>query len=447
LSATKNSISNFITKLAIYPIGFISSIIVARILGPQDRGVYVYILLLTSFLLPILTFGIGSGIIYLISCKTYLPKNVLFTVFLMGFIFGLGISGAIFLLWKFETLGETGKNIELIDLMFLLASVLTNSVFFFISRLLMGDSKFASLNWLSIIQGFANPILLLFLVWIMDLRLHGATSSFFLINLILCFSILIYAFRMYKSDLVLNVPFIKESFRYGIKGWFGDMAGRANLRFDQVILAAAVSPTAIGIYSVAVLLVELIWIIPDAIGPVLFNKIAAEKNIDQRVEITNKMNRTLIGISVILGILLALAAYFIILPFGYGSEYKDVIVPLIILIPGSILFIVAKVVTKLLSGSGNIASTSKAMVVGSVLTILFYIVLIPKFGIVGAAIGSSLGYASVSLACLYQYNKYHKVQWTDLFTFKQSDVTWIKEILFNYIDKLKLKSGFQLQKK
>lgn len=437
MSATKNTLSNFVTKLAIYPIGFISSVIVARILGPEDRGIYTYLLLLTSFLLPILTFGIGGGINYYISSKENKPDSVFVTVLIASLFFGFLITGIIFILWYFQKLGATGNRIQLLDLLLLLGAVISNTVFFFVSRMLTGDSKFTALNWLTIAQGLINPILLLILVWIFGLGLHGASASLFAINTMICIASLIFAIKSYNIHFGLDWQFIKKSFRYGIKGWLGDMAVRANLRLDQILLGAAVNASALGVYSVAVMLVELIWIIPDAIGPVLFNKIAAEKDINERINLTNKINRILIGLSFIVGILLFLATYYIVLPYGYGAAYDGVIVPLVLMIPGSILFIIAKVITKLLSGSGKIGATSTAMVVGSVMTIVFYLILIPKYGLIGAALGSSLGYISVSLACIYQYNKYYGRQFRNLFSITLADVQWLKSIASPYTSKLK----------
>lgn len=437
MSATKNTLSNFVTKLAVYPIGFISSVIVARILGPEDRGIYTYLLLLTSFLLPILTFGIGGGITYYISSKENKPDAVFVTVFLTSIFFGFLITGIIFILWYFQKLGATGNRIQLLDLLLLLGAVVSNTVFFFVSRMLTGDSKFTALNWLTIAQGLINPVLLLILVWIFGLGLHGASASLFAINTIICIASLVFAVRSYNLYFGLDLQFIKKSFRYGIKGWLGDMAVRANLRLDQILLGAAVSASALGIYSVAVMLVELIWIIPDAIGPVLFNKIAAEKDINERINLTNKINRILIGLSVVIGVLLFIGTYFIILPYGYGKAYDGVVMPLLLMIPGSILFIIAKVITKLLSGSGKIGATSTAMVIGSLMTILFYFLLIPRYGLIGAALGSSLGYISVSLACIYQYNKHFGIQIKNLFAITLADIHWLKTIATPFTSKLK----------
>lgn len=436
MSATKSSLGNFATKLAIYPIGFFSSIIVARILGPEDRGIYTYLLLLTSFIFPIFTFGLTSGIIYFISSKEYVAKDIWYTVFMTALFFGLSISCLLTLLWHFKVLGETAKSIGGFEFFMLIGSIMTSSIFYFISRMLTGDSKFAGLNWLTIVQGLLNPILLLCLVWVLDLKIKGASLSIFLMNLICGILIIIYSLKLYQPVLDFNREFIKKSFSYGLKGWLGDMAVRANIRLDQVILGAVASPALLGIYGISVLLVELIWVIPDSIGPVLFNRIAAEQDPKERINITIKMNRTLLYISTFVGLGLALVSYYIIIPLGYGQAYSGAIVPLLILIPGSVLFIIAKVTTKLLSGSGHIAATSTAMVVGSTITIILYFILIPKYDIIGAALASSLGYVAVSAACLYQYHKHFRKDLSSLFLFRMDDFIWIKTILFSQVKKL-----------
>jgi len=266
MTAVKNTFSNIITKLAIYPISFISSVVVARILGPSDRGIYSYILLAISFVVPIFSLGIGGGITFMVSSKKYTPRQVGYSTFLIGLTLGILLCGLFFIGWYWNLLGNIGNNLSLFELFVLLGSLIFNSIYFMISRILFGDSRFVTMNWITVFQGLLNPVFLLTFVWILALGLDGAAMSLLLINLVTVIFGIYFFFTQYSPLLTFNYIFFKESFSYGFKGWFGDMAIRANVRLDQVILASVGSSAILGIYSISVLLVELLWILPDALG-------------------------------------------------------------------------------------------------------------------------------------------------------------------------------------
>ncbi|HMU04497.1 MAG TPA: oligosaccharide flippase family protein, partial [Saprospiraceae bacterium] len=174
MSAKKHIISNLITKLAIYPISFISSVVVARILGPEDRGVYAYLLLIVSFVIPIFSLGVGGGITYMVSSKKYSPKESGFSAFTIGLTLGVLLSFILYLGWYLKILGITGNNLSFFELVILLISLIFSATYFMISRILFGDSKFIEMNWITILQGLLNPIFLITFVWILALGINGA---------------------------------------------------------------------------------------------------------------------------------------------------------------------------------------------------------------------------------------------------------------------------------
>lgn len=437
MSGVKNSLGNLITSIIIYPIGFVSSVIVSRILGPEDRGVYTYMLLLISFSLPILSFGFGSGVTYLVSSKKYLIKDILASIILISVFIGMLIGTSILLLWKLNVLGEAGSKILPFEMMTLIGSIICSTIFFNLSRILIGDSYFSKLNLLTLLQGLLSPVLIFFFVGVLSLKLKGAALNIFFVNAVLCVYLLKICLDKYKPDYRFNAVFLRECVVYGFKGWFGDMAGRANVRLDQIILGLTSSASFLGIYSVAVFLVELIWLVPDSVGPILFNKITAAENDEEKIKITYKANRILLFISFILAVPLFIGVVYFILPYGYGDKFIDARVPFSVLLPGSLLFITHKVITKILSGSGHIAASSKGMIYGSLFSIILYIILIPKYGLIGAAIASSLGYFAVSVSCLIQYCKYFPLNYFDFFVIKREDIS---ELMMIYKKILKIKS-------
>jgi O-antigen/teichoic acid export membrane protein len=436
LSAVKHSFGNLATKLAIYPISFISSIIVARVLGPEQRGVFNYLLISVTFIIPIFSFGFGSGVIYYVSSKKYLPKDIFYSVVLISVIISSTICLLLLLLKQLNLLGTIGNQLGVFEFTGLLLCIILNFIFFFLTRILIGVSNFKNINLLTLFQGLLNPILLLILVGFFGMKLYGAVISMVVVNILATVSIIFIFLKNYNLVNKFDFDFVKDTFSYGIKSWLGDVAIQANVRLDQVVLGAISKPSSLGIYSISVFLAELLWLIPDAVGPVLFNKITGIKSIEGQENLTKRISRILLFIGTVSSFFLIIFVCYIIIPFGYGDEYSESIVPFLILIPGTICYILAKVITKILSGTGNIAMTSKATVSGSIISILFYIILIPRFDIVGAAIASSIGYISISLICLYFFKYKLKLTLKNLFVISKEDLIW----MYSFKEKLSIKN-------
>ena len=120
----------------------------------------------------------------------------------------------------------------------------------------------------------------------------------------------------------------------------------------------------------------------------------------------------------------------ILIPVFYGDEFINSLLPLLILSFGSIFFSVSKILTKYYSGIGlPIINSKGAIITFFVNSILTYLLAI-KFGLIGAAISSSLAYFLMMLYYLKIFSKMNPdIYFIDLFVISKSDFNEIKSIL------------------
>ncbi|HRO07525.1 MAG: oligosaccharide flippase family protein [Bacteroidia bacterium] len=433
MSSVKDSLGNLGTKLLLYPINFIISIIIARYLGPEDRGIYSYILVILSFLIPIISLGFGAGVMYYISTGKYKIKDVFVTVNIISILIGMLAATVIVLLWSLNILGESAKSFSLQNIFLLSGSIIFTSNYFFNTRILLGNSNFKLLNIVDIFQSLFNPFVILIFVYLFSLRVNGIFISLFIANSILAIILILFIKKHIGVRYIWQKDFLTNAISYGLKGWFGDMAIKANVRLDQIILGAKVSSYSLGIYSIAVLLAELIWVIPDSVGNVLFNRITKIEKISERVHMTTRIARILLTLSFFVSLCLLLLSYYLIIPYGYGPDYYNSLSVLIILIPGSIMMIFTKVATKLLSGSAMIAKSSQIQIISAIVGVALYIFLIPFFGYYGAAIASSIAYIVGALCSLYLMKKYFSISFYDFAILRKDDMIWTKNKILKLV--------------
>lgn len=426
MSAGKHVIGNFLTKLAVFPIGFISSIFIARYLGPEDRGLAAFLTLAVAFLLPVISLGMAAGIRYQVSSKRYTPADALPNCIVISLFFGLLGVIVIYGSWSLGVFGSTGEQISRLQIVLICCAFVFQSIYFFLTRLLTGASRFPLINGIHLCKGIFYPMLMLGMVWFFAMRVDGVAVAILTLSVLLTIFVLVRCIRDYGLRFEICGRFISLSFSYGIRSWLGDITVRANTRLDQVFLAATIAPFGLGIYSVAVVLAEIIWLIPNSIGPVLFNKIADASNHKTSMDMTARMLRLLFFPSVMIAVVLYFCTKYVLIPYGYGSEYSELLLPLSILLFGSVLIIPAKVFTKLFSGSGNVLYSSYATAIGSIISVFLYFLLIPKYGLIGASIASSIGYATVSVVCLAIYRKQNDSRMASLFYIQWNDFRWVR---------------------
>ena len=308
-------------------------------------------------------------------------------------------------------------------ILILLATLPFGALFFYFNRLLVGKSYFVFTNQLSIVQALIYIIGISILIGSMHLGIKGGLLSVLAYNAVLSGALIFFTLRKYPMEWKWNKNFFKDTYNYGIKGWLGDLALRLNLRIDQMILGVY-SAYALGIYGVAVLLAEILWIIPDSLGPILMNKIAQEESIEKRNELVYKLHRVTFYGSFFLSVLGAVAGYFLI-PVLFSEKYEAAILPFFLVLPGIVVFTSAKIMTKLFSGTGKVIYSTNIILIGTGLSVSSYFILIPHYGANGAALGSSIGYAAASIASLSIAVRKYDMRLKNLFALHFGDVKWL----------------------
>jgi O-antigen/teichoic acid export membrane protein len=101
---------------------------------------------------------------------------------------------------------------------------------------------------------------------------------------------------------------------------------------------------------------------------------------------------------------LALIGRFLIVAI-YGPDFAAAYGPLLALLPGIVLLGGAKVLTNEMAGRGYPQYNSIASAAGLAVTLLLDLTLIPRLGVMGAAIASSIAYAGIFVLALIFYGR------------------------------------------
>jgi len=178
---------------------------------------------------------------------------------------------------------------------------------------------------------------------------------------------------------------------FGLRGHVGSVLQFFNYRLDLFLVNHYLAAAAAGIYTISTRLAEILWHLPNAVGFVIFPR-AASRAPEEMRRFTPRICAVTMALTLVgAGGLALLAGPAIRILFGAGFEgaYR----PMLALLPGVVLLGGGKVLTNEISGRGFPHYNSWNSGISLVVTIVLCVALIPRHGILGAALASSAAYA------------------------------------------------------
>ena len=392
----------FATQGAVTLFALGNAAIVARWLGPEGKGALSLALLLPSMLGLFLGGGIGVANVYLLSSgRMELPRltanSTAFAV--TGTALGSLIVGVLMVTGLLQKLVPGVPAWTIVLAMAGLPIALLNGYY---GSLLQGLQRFSSANAISLTQGGLTLAFTALLVIGLGWGLGGAVAAVLCAGLAALVVTVVLLRRLGgRFRPRWHRPVMRATLSFGLRGYVGNVLQFFNYRLDVFIVNYFLGPAGVGIYGSSVALAELLWYLPNAVGFVIFPKSAAT-----RPEVMNRFTPRVFAITLGLtaggALVLALTGSYLI-DLVYGAAFASAYGPLLALLPGVVLLGAAKVLTNEIAGRGYILYNSINSGLGLILTVALDLALIPRYGVLGAAIASSLAYTVIFFTAIAFY--------------------------------------------
>jgi len=419
----KDSTLTFTQQALSLVLGFAWSVALARSLGKKGMGVYTLTLLFATMTVTLVNWGVPAATIYLVSSKKYDHPSALFNnLMLTLFQSIIGILGALAFLFLFKNrfLGNVDKH-YLYWVLIIIPVSLTNLNLRVIFQA-VGDFK--AFNIVAISRLFWGVIFLTILFFFQAVTVSRALWATIAAEM-LTFFLILYFLRKHISfsDLRwhLSIAYIKDILNYGWKIYIASIFTFFNYKQDRFLLNAYLSPASVGVYNIGANLGEKLWLLSQSVSTVLFPKIASLKDNEmQRRWITPFISR-----HIFLGTSLAAALLFWITPtliqLFYGDEFVEAAAVLRVILPGVVFLTISRIVSNDISGRGHPGVNTVLSGVSLLINLTANLLLIPRWGVLGAAWASSISYTLDALMKTSAYSHIAKVPWWDIFILHRSD--------------------------
>lgn len=235
------------------------------------------------------------------------------------------------------------------------------------------------------------------------------------------------------ADLHPSAPLLREELRFGSRAILGTVAERLQFRADSFIVNAVDGVRATGIYSVTNGLAETLWYVPNALGTVMFSRA-----VDPRADagrIAAVLTRTTIAVAVVT----AIPAFVLgprLVRLVYGTEFVDAGVALRLILPGIVAYSVVAVLSRYIVGRGRPGVGTLVLLSGLGLNITANLILVPRFGINGAAASSSISYGLTALLTLLVFRRLSGRGVVETLVVQPSDIRAMRAMLGATIGRL-----------
>jgi len=380
------------------------NVLLARYLGVSDFGFLAYSLSLLSTVMIFTHLGLAGVVIKELVLKKYESNLILATVFylkLVGAILGFFI--LIIVDFTTESIGSINFYILLIISLSIFFKPFSVIESYFLANV---EAKYISI---STTISLIITTLLKVIFMILSLNFIWIAFTYLIENFLIALNLLLIYFNRTKIfigkwnfSLSLSKELLSKSWMIMLGSFFATIY----LKSDQIMIKWILGNQEVGIYAVASSLSEVWYFLPSIIVTSLFPKIIEYRESNQ--EFFYLKFQQLLNILFIIALSIAIIVTFIskdVILFLYGSQYAESGIILSIHIWAGLFIFMREAFSKWIIMEDLLHFSIITHGLGMLLNIGLNLLLIPNYGIIGAAIATIVSYAMASYISLLFFKK------------------------------------------
>jgi O-antigen/teichoic acid export membrane protein len=359
-----------------------TGILTARELRPWGRGELAAMILWPLLVASVTTLGVPSSLIYFLRHRPEERDHLITNGFLMAGFLGVVAalaSTAVLPLCLHQYSSSIVHAAE-----WFLITVPICSLTLAGRAVLEASHDFSASNAIQILTPFATLIGLVIFLALHQFTPFTAAVAYIAASIPTFWLMACRVRRVRVRAARPGMPVAKRILGYGIRSYGIDVLGTLALYVDQVLVIGLLSPAAMGSYVVVLSLSRMLNLFQNSVVMVLFPK-AAGRPVEEVVMMTGDSVRISGLVTALCGVLVCLAGP-TLLRFLYGSDYVAAAGVLRILVAECVLSGATFVLAQAFMALDRPGVVTVLQAIGLSLSIPLIILLIPRYGIYGAAI-------------------------------------------------------------
>ncbi|WP_390451165.1 lipopolysaccharide biosynthesis protein [Chryseobacterium sp. Alg-005] len=418
----KNTIvKTFISRFLILILNFGLVIYSTNMWGSEGKGVISMVIADLTIIGFFSNIFVGSSVTYFAS--KYKTEQILLYAYLWSILIGIFVPVIFSIIRPVEYLGY-------LICLSVFSSLLAANI-----NLFVGKQNIRMFNLFTILQQLVHIVFILAIIYIIGIT---SVSAYFLAQTE-CYAFLFFLSsflllrRCKMANVSFSVPIRNTMFNYGWKIQLSSFLQFLNNRLSFYFLEYYKGIVSVGIFSIGVAFSEAIWTVSRSLAIVLYSDLVNDENENVAIEKTKISLRisfftTLLFIA---GILLLPAQFYVMI---FGSDFHQTKQIILLLSPGILAIATSNIIGYYFAGINKLRILNAKSLIGVVFTIISSFYIIPRWGITGACIVTSISYCLSSALLFWKFYQITEFHIQDFFISKNEF-----QILLNKLSKNRMK--------
>jgi O-antigen/teichoic acid export membrane protein len=198
-------------------------------------------------------------------------------------------------------------------------------------------------------------------------------------------------FRLTGITARIQLAEIRGSARFGLKSYAQSLAGQAHERIDIILLALLLrDPAQVAFYTIAAAVMQRMKLVPESIAITILPRLASISPEEGARTTSMACRHAIAGVSV--AALGCLVVGPLAIPLVFGEPYRASIPAFLILVPSIVFLTIYRVLARYFTAIDRQQINITSQLVSLVTNVGLNFVLIPRYGIAGAAFASLVSY-------------------------------------------------------
>ena len=416
----------------------ITSVIIARKLGPDMMGIWVILSMIPSYAESFGRIKFDIAAVYFLGKNKYSIGEVVRTLNALAVIFSTLI--VILILWQFDWLYGLLFSKSTFNASYMMYCILlqvpVTYLYMNYSYLLIHKEDIKSYNRMIIIKALVFSVVAIALILALNFGLWAVVSA----SVLSMFSGLIYgAYKLGPTERpvrILNIPLIRDLFQYGSKVYAGGLIGHFHSNITKIIVVLYLVPGQVAFFSMARGFGQFVDKVPAAMNTILFPRLTKTECPKEAAQLAARAFRLVFVLLVTVGgiaITLIKPAVYVL----YGEEFLPLVLPFLILMPG---VVIAGITTPFMQYFMSINRADLGITLPLfplIIQFVLSLVLIPEFGIEGAALAFASGLVLLSLISTWAFMRLSGCTLKQDLMIRRQDLYYLYGVLADEVRKAK----------
>ena len=376
--------------------------------GSEGKGVISIVIADLTIISFFANIFVGSSISYFAS--KYKTEEILPFAYLWSIVVGFLIP---IIIGFYHTIEYSNYLIALS----VLSSLLATNI-----NLFVGQKNIPFFNIYTVLQQVCHVVFILIIVYFLKIT---SVDAYFIAQII-CFGVLFVAstIQVLKKCNILEIKFSREVrdklFDYGWKTQLSAFLQFLNYRLSFYFLEFFKGLTSVGIFSVGIALSEAIWMVSRSLSIVLYADLVNSDNHKEAIEKT-KVNLKISFLVTLLFLVIILSIPDNFFSLIFGKDFTQTKEIMFLLSPGILAIAVSNIVGFYFAGINKLKILNIKSLVGLVFTIAASFYVIPRWGIRGACIVTTISYCLSSGLLFWRFYQITEFRFVD-FLFSKKEI-------------------------